>query len=182
MPTAKSAKALPLALALTLRASAQPVPQPFPKPDNAQTQPPPTAPKPVAPPGTGAAKPTASDIPTEASLGLPIYPSAQFLNSYDAGRGQRFYLFGSAASFDVIVVYYKTFLKQKGELVFEDPPTHMFEVGKFKEETMAFPPGITVKDFTAGGSAGYPNPKPGAQPTRFKTIIQIVPVTGGLQN
>ena len=28
-------------------------------------------------------------------LGAPIYPSAVYLTSYDAGRGQRFYLFGS---------------------------------------------------------------------------------------
>ena len=32
--------------------------------------------------------------PTEAMLGVPIYPGAQFIASYDAGRGQRFYLFG----------------------------------------------------------------------------------------
>ena len=28
----------------------------------------------------------------------------------------------------------------------------MFEVGRFREETMAFPPGVTVKDWTWGGS------------------------------
>ena len=27
-------------------------------------------------------------------LGAPIYPSAVFLTSYDAGRGQRFYIYG----------------------------------------------------------------------------------------
>ena len=41
---------------------------------------------------------------------------------------------------------------------------------------MAFPPSVTVKDYTWGGSAGFLNPKRGKQPTRFKTIIQIVPV------
>ena len=40
---------------------------------------------------------------------------------------------------------------------------------------MAFPPGVTVKDWTWGGSQGYPNPKLGAQPQRFPTIIMIVP-------
>ena len=40
---------------------------------------------------------------------------------------------------------------------------------------MAFPPSVTVKDYTWGGSAGYLNPKRGKQPARFKTIIQIVP-------
>jgi hypothetical protein len=41
---------------------------------------------------------------------------------------------------------------------------------------MAFPPGVTVKDYTSSGSQGYPNPRPAAQPARFPTIIQIVPV------
>ena len=40
---------------------------------------------------------------------------------------------------------------------------------------MAFPPGVTVKDFTWAGSAGFPNPVPNAQPQRFPTVIQIVP-------
>ena len=48
-------------------------------------------------------------------------------------------------------------------------------VGRFREETMAFPPGVTVKDWSLGGSLGYPNPRPGAQPARFPTIIMIVP-------
>jgi hypothetical protein len=41
---------------------------------------------------------------------------------------------------------------------------------------MAFPPGVTIKDFVSDVSEGYPNPKPGAQPARFRTIIQVVPV------
>ena len=114
--------------------------------------------------------------PTEAQLGITIYPTAQFIRSFDAGRGQRYYLFGAQASFTEIVNYYRTILKQRGELVFERPATHMFEVGRFREDTMAFPPGVTVKDFAGTGSAGYPNPKPGGQPARFATIIQIVPV------
>ena len=67
-------------------------------------------------------------------------------------------------------------LKQKGELVFDVPATHEFDVGRFNEDTMAFPPGVTVKDFQSDVSEGYPNPKPGGQPARFKSIIQIVPV------
>ena len=74
------------------------------------------------------------------------------------------------------MAYYRSVLKQKGELVFEAPATHEFDVGKFNEDTMAFPPGVTIKDFQSDVSEGYPNPKPGAQPTRFKTIIQIVAV------
>jgi len=32
-----------------------------------------------------------------------------------------------------------------------------------------------VKDWTWGGSQGYPNPKAGGQPARYPTIIMIVP-------
>jgi hypothetical protein len=103
-------------------------------------------------------------------------PNAQFLGSYDAGgAGQRFYLYGTVQRFAEVVNYYKTVLKQKGELVFEVPATHMFEVGKFREEDVAFPPGVTVKDYTTGGSPGLPNPKFGATPDAFPTVIQIVP-------
>lgn len=113
--------------------------------------------------------------PTEAQLGFPVYPTAVFLRSFDAGRGQRYYLYGVASPFAEMVNYYRNVLKEKGNLVFEIPPTHAFEIGRFREETMAFPPGVTVKDYTFSGSAGYPNPRPGQQPERFPTIIQIVP-------
>ena len=120
--------------------------------------------------------PSAEKPPTDQSLGVPIYPGAQFIASYDAGRGQRFYIFGSAASFVDLVTFYRTVLKQKGDLIFDAPATHQFETGRFREETMAFPPGVTIKDFQSQISQGYPNPKPGSQPARFPTIIQIVPL------
>jgi hypothetical protein len=158
-------------------------PQPFPRPGEqrpaspAPATPAPSEPQTAAPPTTPTrpSVPAASDVPTEATLGVPIYPGADFVGSFDAGRGQRYYLFGTATDFLQIVNYYKTVLKQKGELVFEEPPVHQFDIGKFKEETMSFPPSVTVKDYTWGGSAGYLNPKRGAEPARFKTIIQIVP-------
>ena len=109
---------------------------------------------------------------------MPIYPSSQFLASYDAGRNQRYFLFGTAASFNEMVSYYRNVLKQRGEIVFEEPLTHIFEVGRYREETMAFPPSVTIKDYTWGGSAGYINPKTGAEPARFPTVIQIVPPQG----
>ena len=110
---------------------------------------------------------------------MKVYPTAEFLGSFDAGRGQRYYLFGASALFAEVVAYYRTVLKNKGDLVFEAPATHTFEVGRFREETMAFPPGVTIKDWTWGGSAGYPNPKPEAVPARFPTIIMIVPAPAG---
>ena len=109
-------------------------------------------------------------------LGVSIYPSAVYLTSYDAGRGQRFYIFGAAVPYADLVGYYRTVLKQKGDELFEAPPTHQFETGRFREETMAFAPSVTIKDYTYGGSSGYPNPKPGVTPDRFPTIIQIVAV------
>jgi len=119
--------------------------------------------------------PVNAGAPTEATLGFPIYPTAQFIASYDAGRSQRYFVFGITTPYAEIVTYYRTVLKERGNEVFKEPPTHMFEVGRFREETMAFPPGVTIKDWTWGGSAGYPNPTPGAQPSRFTTIIMIVP-------
>jgi hypothetical protein len=165
-------------LVLVLAMLAQ-TPQPFPKPGTTTKPATPPAPAPqtpqakVLPPGQPAAGP--NDIPNEASLGVPIYPGAEFVGSFDAGRGQRYYLFGTNAGFLEIVNYYKNVLKQKGELVYEEPAIHSFDIGKYKEETMAFPPSVTVKDYTWGGSAGYLNPNRGKTPARFKTIIQIVP-------
>jgi hypothetical protein len=169
---------LPLIVAAALQQP--PVPRPFPGARPAQpppTQSTPPAPQPAAPPAA-TTKPgaPAEAAPTEAQLGVPIYPGAQFIGSYDAGRGQRYYIFGSAASFVDLVAYYRTTLKQKGDLVYEVPATHEFDVGKYNEDTMAFPPGVTIKDYQSDVSQGYPNPKPGGQPARFPTVIQIVPV------
>jgi hypothetical protein len=148
-----------------------PAPQPFPR----TPAPAPTAPAPPAQPPPSAVPTQIEAVPTEAMLGVPLYPGAQFIRSYDAGRGQRFYIFGSPTSFVNLVMYYRTVLKTRGELVFEAPATHQFDIGRFREDTMAFPPSVTIKDFESAVSKGYPNPNPGAQPERFPTLIQIVP-------
>lgn len=165
-------------------------PQPFPQPGSGRTSqparpaapPPATTPAPPQQPTSAAAPPAAAPAgaaeaaPTEATLGVPIFPNAQFIASFNAGRGQRYYLFGTAASFVDLVNYYRTTLKQRGELTYDVPATHEFDVGKFDEDRMAFPSGVVIKDFQSDVSQGYPNPKPGGQPARFPTIIQIVPV------
>jgi hypothetical protein len=170
-----------------LPAGAQ-VPQPFPgrptPPKPAPAAPPTTAPPTAAPPPSRPAPPaavpsTVETAPTEAVLGIAVYPSAQFIASYDAGRGQRYYLYGSDLPFAALVKYYQSALKTKGTLVFDAPATYMFEVGRFREETMAFPPGVTIKDYTWNGGAGYLNPKKDGQPARFASIIQIVPALPG---
>jgi len=169
--------ALLTAAALSLQT---PVPKPFP----VAPAPPPAQPAPREPVKPAPAAPQPPTARTEAAqpdvnLGVAIYPGAQFLTSYDAGRGQRFYVFGTTASFVAIVAFYREILKQRGDLVFDAPATHVFDVGRFREETMAFPPSVTVKDFQSEVSQGYPNPKPGGQPARFPTIIQIVPAAAG---
>lgn len=174
---------------MAVSAQQVPVPRPFPEPGSssrgepARQAPQPPAQRPPAPaPATQPPRATApvdTTAPSEAELGVPIYPGAQFLASYDAGRGQRYYLFGSTASYIDLVQYYRNVLKQKGEQVFDAPATQEFDVGRYREETMAFPPGVTIKDFQSDISQGYPNPKVGAQPARFPSIIQIVPVAPG---
>jgi hypothetical protein len=170
-----------LVTVLTPDARAQ-TPQPFPKAGTAQPQKSATTPPPAAPATQAPAAPVDPNAPPGPALGVTVYPGAQFLGSYDAGRGQRYYLFGATASFAELVGYYRTQTGERGDLVFKDPQTHMFTGGtlaRYREETMAFPPSVTVKDWTSGGSAGYPNPRIGAQPQRFPTVIMIVPPPAG---
>jgi hypothetical protein len=115
--------------------------------------------------------------PTEIALGVAVHPSAVFLGSFNAGQGQRYYLYGSTTSFADLVTYYRGVLKERGELVFDAPAVHMFDIGRFREESMAFPPSVTVKDYTWGGKGGYLNPVRGGTPARYPTILQIVPAT-----
>jgi hypothetical protein len=124
------------------------------------------APQGPAPPGM--------DAPSAATVGFPVYPNAQFLASYDAGKGQRYYLYGSLTAFEELVKYYQTALRDRGARVYDDPGTHLF-AQRFREESMAFPPGVTIKDWTSGGSRGFPHPRLGGTPERFPSVIMIVP-------
>jgi hypothetical protein len=170
-------------LSLLAATAAAQTPQPFPRPGTTTQKPAQPGPGPAtqtpspaakAPQSPQAPSATAKDgAPSEEVLGAPIYPSAVYLTSYDAGRGQRFYIFGVNAPYLEMVNYYKTVLKARGDELFEAPPTYQFETVRFRDESMAFPPSVTIKDFTYGGSAGFPNPKKGAAPERFQTIIQI---------
>lgn len=183
-----------LVLVVGATVAAAQTPQPFPRPGEPQRQVSRPADARPARPSATASAPTPADgqlapavaqaapsapsdrnAPRPEDVVFPVYPAAQFLASYDAGRGQRYLLYGTTAGFTEIVAFYRMQLGDKGDLVFKEPPTHVFEVGRFREETMAFPPGVTVKDWASGGSQGYPNPKPGAQPARYATIIMIVP-------
>jgi hypothetical protein len=168
-------------LAVATAGLAGQTPQPFPRPASSSTpeRAAPQAPPVAKPPTTATAPQVAvpvADPPATATgnLGVPMYPTAQFLASYDAGRGQRYYIYGTTAAYLEIVAFYKSQLGKGGDQVFREPTlTHVFEVGRYREETMAFPPGVTIKDWTGGGSQGYPNPKAGAEPARFPTIIMV---------
>lgn len=170
-------------------ASPAQTPQPFPRPGTQTPQrpsapaPAPAAQVPATPPAQRPPAPADPDAPSAEILGIAAFPGSQFLASYDAGRSQRYYLFGTTASFAEVTGYYRTATGERGDLVFKDPPTHMYTGGtlaRYRDETMAFPPSVTVKDWTSGGSPGYLNPKRGAQPQRFPTVIMIVPPPPGI--
>ena len=118
--------------------------------------------------------PAPSGVPTETTLGVPIYPTAVYLTNYDAGRGQTYHIFGTDSTFEEMVRYYAVVLDERGDSVFSAPAVHVFETGRFREDSMAFPPSVTIKDYTWNGSEGYLNPTPGGN-ERYRTIIQIVP-------
>jgi len=140
-----------------------PVPKPFPQPPSVPPMPA-SAPQTAAPAGT----------PTEATLGAPIYPTSEFLESFDAGRGQRYFLFGTNTAFAEVVGYYKAVMKNGGRTIFEAPAMQQWDLAKFQGQTMAYPPSIVVKDYTWGNSTGYLFVD-GTTEKRFRTVIQIVP-------
>ena len=160
------------ATTVPLPAQRQPVPRPFPSPDR------PARPAPA--PGVDAAAP--ADAPTEATLGVPIYPNARYITSYDAGRGQRFHLFGTNAGFADMVRYYSVVLRERGRRVYDAPAIHQFETARFRDREMNYRPSVTIKDYTWNGAAGYINTAPGASPATFPTIIQITTLPEGTAN
>jgi len=105
-----------------------------------------------------------------------VYPTAEFIDSYDAGAGQRYYLYGTNVAYSDIVAYYRNILKNGGREVFKTPPTQQFDLGRFDDDAMAFPPSVVVKDYTWNNSPGYLAVS-GTTQKRYKTVIQIVPPT-----
>lgn len=157
-----------------------PKPQPFPGAGGQQTAPPV---KPSVPPTTqqGATPeppptPPPAGTPTVQDLnGTPVYPGAEYLDSFDAGRGQRYYLYGTNTPYADIVTYYRNVLKTAANReLFRAPAMHQFDLGRYAEESMAYPPSVVVKDYVWNESPGY-LVVTGTTEKRFKTIIQIVP-------
>ena len=169
---------LTAAAAVPLSAQRRPVPRPFPTPETAPARPPST-------PEIDTAAPTSAtnvEVPTEATLGVPIYPSAQYITSYDAGRSQRFHLFGASVGFADMVRYYSVVLRDRGRRVYDAPPIHQFETARFRDNRMDFRPSVTIKDYTWNGAAGYIDPASGTDPATFPTIIQITTLPDGAAN
>jgi hypothetical protein len=165
-----------------------PVPQPFP---GSSTPSSPSAPPP-APDGRGSqqapqAPPTPSRgsqpaQPSAASRGsqapvlpstVPVYPAAEYLDSFDAGSGQRYYLYGTNLPYADLVAYYRTVLKNGGRELYKTPGMWQFDLGRFQDD-MAYPPSIVVKDYFSENSPGYLFAD-GTSEKRYRTIIQIVP-------
>ena len=153
-----------------------PVPKPFPG-----ANPPAPASKPAAPgtPATTPVVPAANSSQEGAALdprltGVPIYPGAEMLTSFDSGT-QRVFLFGSSMPFADVVAYYKTQLRSGGNEVFRTPAMQQFDLGSFRSETMDYRPSVVVKDYGATEPAGYLHVN-GTTEKRYRTVIQIVPV------
>lgn len=116
--------------------------------------------------------PAAADVPS----GLPIFPTAEFIDAFDAGRGQRYYLYGTNTPYADIVTYYRNLLKTGGRELYRTPPMQQFDLGRFQEDAMAYPPSVVIKDYTWNNSSGYLAIS-GTTERRFRTVIQIVPAT-----
>ena len=150
-----------------------PVPKPFPGSNPPTT--PPAKPDPAAPTAPAPAVPERPAVPAPQELaGAPIFPAADFLDSYDAGRGQKFFIYGTNSPYLDIIAFYRKQLGGGGRELLRTPPMQQFDLGRFDDETMAYPPSVVVKDYTWNGSPGYLFVT-GTTEKRYRTIIQIVP-------
>ena len=150
-----------LAAATTL--TAQQAPRPFPG-----------APRPAAQ-ETAPQTPDATTPAIDPAIGVPLYPGAVLIGKFDANPAQPFYLYGTQSAYANVVEYYRTVLKDRGRQLF-DGPMHQFDLGRFRRETMALQPALTVKDYTWNGREGYVHVN-GLEVVKFPTVIQVVPVT-----
>ena len=163
--------------ATALAQTAVPVPRPFP---GAPAPPTSSAPRPATPAQIEPASPGQTPAPEMASVGPqlpgvpPVYPTSEYLDAIDAGSGQHYYLYGVDVPFADIVAYYRTVMKNGGREIYRTPGVHQFDLGRFNDARMAYPPSVVVKDYAGGSTPGYLHVA-GTTEKRFRTIIQIVP-------
>lgn len=153
-----------------------PKPTPIPLPKGATASAPPSqTPK----PGDTATPTAAGDLGSvdPRLAGIAGYPNAEFLGSYDAGTYQKLFMFGTNETYDAVVAFYKTQFKKSGEEISRQPRIQQFEFsGAFNSSTMSQRPSVIVKDYTAPDPEGYLHVS-GTTAKRFKTLIQIIPIT-----
>ena len=113
--------------------------------------------------------------PNAPDLGdIPVYPTAEYLDSFDAGQGQTYHLYGTTQPYESIVAYYRTVLDTGGREIYSAPAMRQFDLGRYDEDRMAYPPSVVVKDYAWNGSSGYLHVA-GTTEVRYRTIIQVVP-------
>ena len=136
----------------------------------------PAPPPATQPPPAPAAVATEERRPKRCSACLSIRARSSS-TSYDAGRGQRYLSVRDSAAVRRCSWRITGRCSSRGATLFTKLRRHISSTSAGStNDTMAFPPGVTIKDFQSDLSQGFPNPKPGGQPARFPTIIQIVPV------
>jgi hypothetical protein len=168
---------LPAPMAARLQAQTPATPRPSPFPGSSPSSRPADPATPAArPPAPAPLPPMETPRGDKAPEGTPVYPASEFIDSYDAGSGQRYYLYGTNAPYSDVVTYYKNTLKNGGRELYKTPPMQQFDLGRFQEDSMAYPPSVVVKDYTWNGSVGYLMAA-GSTEKRYRTVIQIVPPT-----
>jgi len=176
--TMMTAACLMVGLSISARAQTGNVPVPRPFPGSSPASPPagPSAPAPAPAPAAvvQSAPIVESAPPSPLPTTVPVYPSAEFLDSYDAGSGQRYYLYGSNLPYSEIVAFYRNALKSGGRELYKAPAMQQFDLGRFQDDTMAYPPSVVIKDYSSANSGGYLFVS-GTTEKRYRTIIQIVP-------
>jgi hypothetical protein len=153
-----------------------PPPKPTPFPGSGTTAKP--APPPTATPTASASVAGESDLGLvdPRLAGIAAYPGAEFLAAYDAGTGQKLFVFGTNETYEAVTAFYKTQFKKSGDEVSKQPRIQEFDLGAFNSSTMSQRPGVIVKDYTVPDPDGYLHVS-GTTQKRFKTLIQIIPVT-----
>ena len=138
-------------------------PQPFPRPGRSAPAPPPASrtPPPTAAPAPARARTAGSRRPPRRRSACRSIRARSSSRRTTPDAASATTCSARTASFVELVTYYRTALKQRGELVFEAPATHEFDIGRFREETMAFPPGVTIKDYQSDDLAGLSEPEAG---------------------
>ncbi len=154
-----------------------PLPRPTPFPG--ATPPPASSPAQPSKPADPSARPTVTVSGDLGSIdpklaGIAGYPGAELLDTFDAGKNQRLFMFGTNDTYDAVVTFYKNQLKKSGEEVSRTPRIQQIDLANFDANSMAQRPSVIVKDYTWPDTAGYLHVA-GTTEKRFKTLIQIIP-------